>query len=148
MPAALISVGASLDDMSKHVARVGFAFRRTGNDADMNEIVWDEGGADLHSWESQWASIAEDADSDPDAALSQYADLVEQVLGANGYAVRDAVAREGEEREIVTTYLAARETAERAELGAASRSEVEQAIEDLRSVFDTFFLSQAGLEPE
>ena len=40
------------------------------------------------------------------------------------------------------------ETAERAELGAASRSEVEQAIEDLRSVFDTFFLSQAGLEPE
>jgi hypothetical protein len=45
--------------------------------------------------------------------------------------------------------LAARETAERAELGAASRSEVEQAIEDLRSVFDTFFLSQAaGLEPE
>ena len=68
-------------------------------------------------------------------------------VGANGYAVRDAVAREGEEREIVTTYLAARETAERAELGAASRSEVEQAIEDLRSVFYTF-LSQAGLEPE
>ena len=62
--------------------------------------------------------------------------------------MRDAVAREGEEREIVTTYLAARETAERAELGAASRSEVEQAIEDLRSVFNTFFLSQAGLEPE
>lgn len=107
----------------------------------------DEEGADVHSWESQWASVAEDADADPDAALSQYADLVEQVLEANGYAVRDAVAREGEEREIVTTYLAARETAERAELGDASRSEVTQATEDLRSVLDTF-LSQAGLDPE
>jgi hypothetical protein len=113
----------------------------------MSTLDHSDDGADLHSWESQWASIASDADSDPDAALSQYADLVEQMLEANGYAVRDPVAREGEEREIVTTYLAARETAESAEVGAAARSEVVQATEDLRSIFDTF-LSQAGLGPE
>jgi hypothetical protein len=108
-------------------------------------MEWDEGGADLHSWTSQWASIAEDADDDPDAAVSQYADLVERMLEANGYAIGDPVAREGEEREVVATYLAARETAERAELGAAARSEVEQAIEDLRSVFESF-ASEAGLD--
>jgi hypothetical protein len=110
-------------------------------------VGWDEGGGDLHAWESEWESIAQDADADPDAAVSQYADIVERMLEANGYAVRDPIAREGEEREVVATYLSARETAERAELGAASRSEVEQATEDLRSVLDGF-LRQAGLEPE
>jgi hypothetical protein len=72
--------------------------------------------------------------------------LVGRMLEANGYAVGDPVAREGEEREVVATYLSARETAERAELGTASRSEVQQATEDLRSVLDGF-LGQAGLEP-
>jgi len=105
---------------------------------------WDEDGSDLHSWNSQWASIAEDAADDPDAAVSQYAELVERMLEANGYAIGDPVARQGEEREVVATYVAAREVAERAELGSASRSEVEQAIEDLRSVFDTFG-NEAGL---
>lgn len=108
-------------------------------------MEWTEAdGSDLHSWSSQWASIAEEAEDDPDAAVSQFADLVERMLEANGYAVTDLVAREGEEREVIATYLSARETAERAELGEASRSEVEQAIEDLRSVYDAF-ANEAGL---
>ena len=92
---------------------------------------------DLHGWESEWASIEQDADGDPDAALSLYADLVEGVLEATGYAIADPVARQGEEREVVVTYLAARDVAERAELGEATRSEVEVATDDLRSVFDS-----------
>ena len=110
----------------------------------MSALGWDQDGSDLHAWQSQWASIAEDADDDPDAALSRYADLVESVLEAHGYAVRDPIAREGEEREVVTTYLSARETAERAEVGAASRGEVEQAIDDLSAVFKTFE-NEAGI---
>lgn len=110
-------------------------------------VGWDEGGGDLHAWQSEWASIAEEADTDPDAALSQYADLVEGMLEANGYDVRDPVVRQGEEREVVSTYLTARETAERAEVGRASRGEVEQATEDLRALLDGF-LRQAGIEPE
>jgi hypothetical protein len=94
-------------------------------------------GFDEHDWESTWASIEEVAQDDPDAALSQYADLVEQILVARGHALDDPVAREGEEPEVVRTYLAARETAERAELGEASRGDVELAIEDLRALFDT-----------
>lgn len=115
----------------------------------MSAVDWNEGaqpGADLYSWESQWASVEEDADGDPDAAVSQYADLVERMLEANGYAVHDQVARAGEEREVIATYLAAREAAERAELGEATRGEVEQTIEDLRLVFGSS-TSRAGLGP-
>lgn len=107
----------------------------------MSTADWSESaqpGFDLHGWESSWASIEEDADGDPDAALSQFAELVERMLTASGYALDDPVARLGEEPEIVATYFAAREAAERAELGGASRSEVELAIEDLRAVFHSF----------
>ena len=80
----------------------------------MTSVGWSDGeqpGSNLHQWESQWASIDEDADGDPDAALSQYADLVERMLEANGYAITDPVARTGEEREVVDTYFSARDTA-------------------------------------
>jgi hypothetical protein len=112
--------------------------------ADWNDSA--QPGSDLHLWESQWASIEEDADGDPDAALSQYADLVERMLEANGYDVRDPVARSGDEREVIEAYVSARDTAERAELGDAARGEVTQAIEDLRAIYDSF-ASQAGLGP-
>jgi hypothetical protein len=94
-------------------------------------------GQDLHEWESARASLEEEADSSPDAVLSELAELVERMLVARGYDVTDPVARAGDERDVVVSYLAARETAERAELGEASRGEVESALDDLRSVFDT-----------
>jgi hypothetical protein len=97
-----------------------------------------EPGLDLHEWQSRWASIEEDAQDDPDAALSQFAEVAEQMLRANGYDVDDPVQLEGDEREVVASYVSARETAERAEVGEASRGEVENAIEDLRAIFDTF----------
>lgn len=95
----------------------------------------DQLGFDLYDRHSVWASIEEGMDEDPDAALSQFADLVERMLLANGYAVHDPVAGSGEEPEVIATYRSAREVAERAELGSASRSEVETAIDDLRSIF-------------
>jgi hypothetical protein len=93
-------------------------------------------GFDEYEWDSTWASIEDAAIENPDAALSQYADLVQRMLTASGHALGDPVARTGEAPEVVRTYLAARETAERAELGEASRGDVEVAIEDLRSIFD------------
>jgi len=94
-------------------------------------------GLDLHEWESQWASIGEGAEDDPDAALSQLADLVRKMLVESGHEVGDPVARSGEEPEVIVTYLSARQTAERAEVGAASRAEVEIPLDDLRWVFET-----------
>jgi hypothetical protein len=96
-----------------------------------------EPGADLYEWESAWASVAENRDDDPDAAVSQFADIVARMLRARGYNLDDPVESSGDEAEIVTTYRSARETAERAELGQASRAEVEDAIADLEDIFDT-----------
>jgi hypothetical protein len=93
-------------------------------------------GFDEHDWESTWASVEEVAEDDPDAALSQYVDLMAAMLTARGFALDDPVARQGEDPEVVKTYLAARETAERAEVGEASRADVELAIDDLRPLFD------------
>ncbi len=42
-------------------------------------------------------------------------------------------------------YRSARETAERAELGEASRGDVESAIEDLRDVFAAL-VAETGIE--
>jgi hypothetical protein len=103
-------------------------------------------GLDLHAWESTWASIDESARDDPNAALSQYADLVERMLVANGSPLDDAVAAQGNAPELIVTYRSARETAERAEVGAASRSEVELAIDDLREVFSSITGDRAGGE--
>lgn len=96
-----------------------------------------EPGLDLHEWESVWASVEEDLEGDPAAALSQFADIVERMLLERGYDVGDPVAVGGDEPEIVVTYRAARETTERAELGEASRADVGTAIDDLRVLFDT-----------
>ena len=92
-------------------------------------------GRTLHDWLSRWASIEESTDARRSSTLSQLVDLTEQVLDESGYKVGDPVAGLGDEREIVVPYVAARDTAERAELGAASSSEIEQAIADLRDVF-------------
>jgi hypothetical protein len=96
-----------------------------------------EPGVDLHEWESAWASVEEDLEANPAAALSQFADLVEQVLRSRRYDLGDPVAESGDEPEIIVTYRAARETAERAELGESSRAEIGTAIDDLRVLFDT-----------
>ena len=95
-----------------------------------------EPGLDLHEWESERASIEEDVREDPAAALALYLDLAQRMLVAHGYAVDDAVAREGEDPELVVSYQAARETADRAGVGEASRAEVETALEDLDGIFD------------
>jgi hypothetical protein len=58
------------------------------------------------------------------------------MLRTRGFALDDPVAVEGEDPEVVTTYVAARETAERAEVGAASRGDVQLAIDDLRTLFE------------
>ena len=96
-----------------------------------------EPGLDLHEWETMWASVADERDDDPDAALSQFADVVHRMLVARGYAVGDPVEEAGDEPELVGTYRSACETAERAEVGRASRADVDEAIADLEAVFDT-----------
>jgi hypothetical protein len=95
-----------------------------------------EPGLDFHQWESERASIEEDLADDPAAGLGRLVEIAHRMLLAHGYDVDDEVARQGEERELVDTYLSAHETAERAEVGNASRGEVEVALDDVGAVLD------------
>jgi hypothetical protein len=96
-----------------------------------------EPGLDLHEWESRWASIADDRTDDPNAALAQSAELVADMLRSRGYDLDDPVQRSGDDPEIMRTYLTVREVAERAELGDATRDEVETALDDVSAVYAT-----------
>ena len=97
-----------------------------------------EPGLDLHDWESQFASIEPDLRDDPEQALPEFADLVRQVLEERGYERQDPVELEGEEREIVDSYRAARETADRVDAAEeVDPGDVADAINSLRAVFDT-----------
>ncbi|HXF98731.1 MAG TPA: hypothetical protein VNJ46_09000, partial [Gaiellaceae bacterium] len=71
------------------------------------------------------------------------ADLVREMLVGRGHPLDDPVTRSGDEPELAATYLAARERAERAELGAASRADALAALDDLGPLFDTL----AGAPP-
>jgi hypothetical protein len=95
-----------------------------------------EPGLDRYDWASQLEGLEEDLRSDPIDALPELADLVERILGEAGYDIDDPVAREGEEREVVAEYLAAREISDLVEQGSDQMSpgDVGQAISGLRAV--------------
>ena len=97
-----------------------------------------EPGLDEHDWLSQLASLEDELRSDPIDALPELTDLVERILGEAGYDVGDPVARDGDEREVVAEYLAAREIAELVERGSDQMSpgDVAQAIAGLRAVVE------------
>ena len=66
-------------------------------------------GLSLHDWESEMASLEDDLHTDPAETLPELDNLVRRMLEESGYDLRDPVAREGEEREVVADYLAAHE---------------------------------------
>jgi hypothetical protein len=95
-----------------------------------------EPGLNRHEWESELELLEEDLHTDPFDALPELADLVEEMLEQTGYDLDDPVAREGEEREIVAEYLAAREISDLVETGndQLSPGDVAAAIDGLRSI--------------
>ena len=73
----------------------------------------------------------------PAEALPELGDLVQRMLVERGYDVTDAIVREGEEREVVAEYLAAREVSDRLERGEdVSPGDVGAAVNGLRALYD------------
>ena len=97
-----------------------------------------EPGLNRHEWESEMASIDEDLHDDPGGALSELDDLVGRMLEETGYDVSDTVVREGEEREVVSEFLAAREIKQAYERGSEDLSpgDIAAAVNDYREIFD------------
>lgn len=97
-----------------------------------------EPGLDRHEWESRWQSLEEELEDSPRDVLPELDLLVEQMLEERGYAVDDPVAREGDDREVVAEFLAARETTRllAQDSDAVSPGDLAAAVNGYRSVYE------------
>jgi hypothetical protein len=104
-----------------------------------------EPGLDKHEWESRWQQFEEDLASDPAEALPEINRLLEEMLEARGYALEDPVAREGDDREVVAEFLAARDVARAVDQGAnVAREDVKDAVENYRSLYEYLIVERAA----
>jgi hypothetical protein len=109
--------------------------RRTGEQR--AGMSMQEPGLDRHEWESELQALEPELQTAPIEALPELGDLVERMLEERGYDVDDPVVREGDEREVVAEFLAARETTRLVEAGEdVSPGDVAAAIAGYRSIFD------------
>jgi len=97
-----------------------------------------EPGLDRHEWESEWQALEEQLADAPAEALTDVDDLVERMLVERGYSITDPVGREGDDREIVAEFLAAREITRLVEAGSGdvSPGDVAAAVNGYRAIFD------------
>ena len=105
-----------------------------------------EPGLDRHEWESRWASLEEDLEDSPRDVLPELDELVEQLLEERGYALDDPVAREGDDREVVAEFLAARETTRllRDDPDSVSPGDVAEAVNAYRLLYEYLIEGRAA----
>jgi hypothetical protein len=97
-----------------------------------------EPGLDRHEWESRWASLEEDLEDSPRDVLPELDELVNEMLDERGYAIEDPVASEGDERDVVADFLAAREITRllARDPDAVSPGDVALAVNNYREVYE------------
>ena len=105
-----------------------------------------EPGLDKHEWESRWQQIEEDLETDPAETLTEVDRLVAEMLEARGYAIDDPVAVEGDDRDAVAEFLAAREITQLVDAGAGgvSPGDVAAAINGYRALYDYLIVERAA----
>jgi hypothetical protein len=103
-----------------------------------------EPGLDRHEWESRWSSLEEDLEDSPRDVLPELDELVQEMLEERGYAIEDPVVREGNGRDVVADFLAAREITRllAGDADAVSAGDVALAVNNYREVYE--FLLEAG----
>jgi len=104
-----------------------------------------EPGLDKHLWESWWQQFDEDVQTSPAEALSELDGLIVQMLETRGYAIDDPVVREGDDRDVVADFLAAREITRAVEQGKeVDPEDVETAIENYRELYEFLIEDRAA----
>jgi hypothetical protein len=104
-----------------------------------------EPGLDKHEWESTYASLEEDLADDPAGTVPELADLVERMLNERGFQLDDPVTVEGEERDVVAEFFAAREVADRIDRDEdVDPEDVVQALEGMRSLYQFLLVERAA----
>lgn len=106
-------------------------------------------GLERHEWEGEWESLEDGLRDDPAAVLPDLDGLVGRMLDESGYDLTDPVVREGDEREIVSEYLAAHEIALVAERDSSELTpgDVASAINGYRAVYEHLVATRASAEP-
>src|SRR4051794_29128765 len=107
-----------------------------------------EPGLDRHEWESEWESLEEAIHGDPVDSISELDSLVHRMLEETGYDVDDPVAREGDEREVVANFLAAREIKRAIDAGSdeISPGDVAAAINNYREVYEFLITNRSSVD--
>jgi hypothetical protein len=111
--------------------------------------MW-EPGLDRHEWESLWASVEDAIRDDPVDALSELDMLVHRMLLEAGYDVDDPVSRVGDEREVVSDFLAARDIKLAVDRGSdeISPGDVGAAINNYREVYEYLLANRATTDAD
>ena len=109
-----------------------------------------EPGLDRHEWESEWESIEESIHDDPADSLADVDMLVHRMLEETGYDIDDPVEREGDEREVVANFLAAREIKLAVERGSdgISPGDVAAAINNYRDVYEFLINNRSSADAD
>jgi hypothetical protein len=104
-----------------------------------------EPGLDRHEWESEMQALEDQLGESPAEALPELDRLLERMLDETGYDLADPVVREGDEREVVAEFLAAREITQLVEKdeGDVGPGDVAAAINGYRAVFDYIVTSRS-----
>jgi hypothetical protein len=109
-----------------------------------------EPGLGRHEWESELASLEDDLRDDPAEALPDLDGLIARMLEESGFDLGDPVARDGDEREVVAEFLAAREITQAVERDApnVSPGDVASAINGYRAIFDHVVGNRADVDSD
>ena len=104
-----------------------------------------EPGLDRHEWESRWQSLEEELEDSPRDVLPELDELVAQMLDERGYALDDPVARDGDDREVVSEFLAARDTTLllNSDPDAVSPGDVAAAVNGYRAIYEYVLAERA-----
>src|SRR6185437_3171307 len=102
-PGECVLATARPDDEHLHGSSV------SGWSAGRRYVPMVEPGLDRHEWESEMQALEDQLGENPAEALPELDRLLERMLEETGYDLGDPVVREGDEREVVTEFLAARE---------------------------------------
>ncbi len=104
-----------------------------------------EPGLDRHEWESEMATIEDQLTERPSESLPELDELVARMLVESGYDLNDPVQLEGDEREVVSEFLAAREITRASERGSdeISPGDVAAAVNGYRAVFEYIVANRA-----
>ena len=107
-----------------------------------------EPGLDRHEWESELRALEDQLGENPAEALPELDRLLERMLEQTGYDLGDPVVRDGDEREVVVEFLAAREITQLSEKGEGDvgPGDVAAAINGYRAVFDYLVTSRSALD--